>query len=270
MLSKTLASLVAIIGLAIAASPASAAGFKGVIVAKDPSRSAVAVASANGAIHTVRSAKAPALRVGQRLAASGSRLGDGTYRAATLRVTGRAKTTRLRGTVVRYERAQQRLIVAAGSMTFALRSHASARALASRANRTPRAGDQIVAIVNVSTGTPLATTVTTVGHLGTLEVEGIVTKLDAGSIELVVAKSGFVTIALPAGFTLPAGLAIFDLVSLKVAVSTTGVLTLVSVAAHENDGDDEHADDDEDDEDEHEHEDELEDDEPGDDAGSDD
>ena len=106
------------------------------------------------------------------------------------------------------------------------------------------------------------------------------TKLDAGSIELVVAKSGFVTIALPAGFTLPAGLAIFDLVSLKVAVSTTGALTLVSVAAHENEGDDEHADENDDDdehgdesdehEDEHADDDELEDDEPGEDAGSDD
>ena len=235
MLRKSLVLLATLAGLAVAASPASAAGFKGVIVAKDPSRSSVAIASANGAIHTFRSAKAPGLRVGQRVSASGSRLGDGTYRAATLRVTGRAKTTKLRATVVRYQRAQRRFIVAGGSSTFALHNRSSVRALASRSDETPKSGDQIVATVNVSTGTPQATTLTTVGHLGTLELEGIVTKLDAGSIELIVAKSGFVTIAIPAGFTLPVGLAIFDAVSFKVDVSTSGALTLVSVESQEND-----------------------------------
>lgn len=254
MLRKILVLLVAIVGLTVAASPASAAGFKGVIVAKDSSRSAVAVASANGAIHTFRSAKAPGLRVGQRVSASGSRLGDGTYRAATLRVTGQAKTTRIRGAVVLYQRAQQRLLVAGGSSTFAVRTRTSARALASRGDHTPKPGDQIVATVNVSSGTPQATTITTLGHLGTLEVEGIVTKLGAGSIELLVAKSGYVTIALPAGLTLPVGLAVFDAVSLKVAVSTTGVLTLVSVEAEEH-GDDDHEDDEHEDEDDDDHDD---------------
>ena len=246
MLRKTIALLVTIAGLAVAASPASAAGFKGVVVAKDSSRSAVAVASANGAIHTFRSAKAQGLRVGQSVSASGSRLGDGTYRTATLRVTGQAKTTRVRGTVVRYQKAQRRLLVAGGSMTFALQNRASARALASRADDTPKPGDQIVATVNVSTGTPLATTVTTLGHLGTLEVDGIVTKLDTGSIQLLVAKAGYVTIALPAGFVLPAGLAVFDEVSLKVDVSTTGALTLVSVEAQENDQEDDQNDEEDD------------------------
>lgn len=252
MLRRTIAVLVALAALAVAASPASAAGFKGVIVAKDAPRSAVAVASATGTIHTYRSAKAAGLRVGQVVSASGTRIGDGTYRAATLRVTGRATTARIRATVVRYQKAQRRYLVSGGSTTFALGSRTSSRALASRAEDTPKPGDQITAKVDVSTGAPQATAVTTVGHLGTLEFEGIVTKLDAGSIELVVAKAGFVTIALPAGFALPAGLAVFDAVSLKVSVSTTGALTLVSVendenddhGDHEDDGDDDHEDDD--------------------------
>jgi hypothetical protein len=244
---KIVALLVAVAGLAVAASPASAAGFKGVVVAKDAGRSAVAVASANGAIHTFRSAKAPGLRVGQVVAASGSKLADGTYRAATLRVVGQARTTRLRATVIRNQKAQRRLLVSGGSTTFVLRSRAAARALASRGEDGPKPGDEITAKVDLSTGTPTTTTVTTVGHLGTLELEGIVTKLDAGSIELIVAKSGFVTIALPAGFTLPPGLAVFDAVSIKVAVSTTGALTLVSVENDENDDHGDRADDDDDD-----------------------
>lgn len=239
MLRRTLVVLVTLAGLAVAASPASAASFKGVIVAKDAPRSAVAVASANGTIHTFRSAKARGLRVGQVVSASGTKLGDGTYRAATLRVTGHAKTARIRATVVRNQKAQRRFLVSGGQTTFALRSRTSARALASRSDEGPKPGDVIAAKVDVSTGAPLATTVTTVGHLGTLEFEGIVTKLDAGSIELLVAKAGFVTIALPAGFTLPVGLAVFDAVSLKVEVSPTGALTLVSV---ENDENDDHGD----------------------------
>ena len=69
----------------------------------------------------------------------------------------------------------------------------------------------------------------TLGRLGVLEVEGILTKIDAGSIELIVAKTGFVTLALPAGFVLPAGLAQFDAVKVHVAVGTDGKLTLLSL-----------------------------------------
>ncbi len=80
-----------------------------------------------------------------------------------------------------------------------------------------------------------------------LEVEGILTKIEAGSIELIVAKTGFVTLALPAGFVLPAGLAQFDAVKAHVAVGTDGKLTLLSIRSDDdNDRDDDQVDDDED------------------------
>ena len=107
----------------------------------------------------------------------------------------------MRAVVVRWQKAQKRLLVTAGGSTFAL-SRKATRALASSSEHGLRAGDQITATVNLTTATPVATSVSTVGRLGVLEVEGILTKIEAGSIELIVAKTGFVTLAPPPGFVL--------------------------------------------------------------------
>ena len=54
-----------------------------------------------------------------------------------------------------------------------------------------------------------------------------------------VAKAGFVTLALPAGFVLPAGVAQFDEVEAHVAVGTDGKLTLLSLQSDDEDDRDE-------------------------------
>lgn len=259
---RTLTLFALAAGLLAAAAPASAAtAWKGVVVAKDAHRGTVVTASANGAVRTTRSAKAASLKVGQRLAVTGNRLADGTFTAASIKVTGRAKTARVKAVVVSWQKAQRRLLVSAGGSTFALRRNSKARTLSSVAEAGPQPGDQIAATVSVATGTAQATAVTTVGHLGTIEVEGIVTQLVAGaSIQLIVAKAGFVTFALPAGFVLPTGLAVFDEVSAKVSVGVDGKLTLLELETegtedhhHGDDGDDDDEDeDDHDDEDDHE------------------
>ncbi len=249
---RTLTLFALAAGLLAAAAPASAAtAWKGVVVAKDSQRGTVVTASANGAVRTTRSTKAASLKVGQRLAVTGSRLADGTFKAASIKVTGRAKTARVKAVVVSWQKAQRRLLVSAGGSTFALTRSSKARTLSSVVETGPQPGDQIAATVSVTTGTPQATAVTTVGHLGTIEVEGIVTQLVAGaSIQLIVAKAGFVTFALPAGFVLPTGLAVFDEVSAKVSVGVDGKLTLLKLESDGNDdGDDEHDEDDDDDDD---------------------
>ena len=237
-MKRILVLLAVAAGLLAAATPASAAAWKGTVVAKDNGRSAVVTASANGVVRTARSSKARSLQIGQRLTVTGTKLADGTYKAATVRVTGRAKSARLKAVVVHYQKAQRRMLVSAGGSTFALPRSKNRRTLASASAATPAPGDQIVATVNLAAGTPQATSVTTVGHLGTLEVEGIVTKLDAVSLELVVAKAGFVTFALPAGFVVPAGLKVFDEVKLIVAVGTDGKLTLIAIQGDEAKDDD--------------------------------
>jgi hypothetical protein len=246
-MKRMLVLLVAVTGLLVAASPASAATtWKGVVVAKDAKRGTVVTASAGGVVRTARSANAHTFKIGQRLDVRGIALGDGTFKAATVRANGRAKTAKVRGVVVRWQKAQKRLLVSAGGSTFAL-SRKATRTLSSSSGHAPRPGDQITAIVNLTTATPLAMSVSTVGRLGVLEVEGILTKIEAGSIELVVAKAGFVTLALPAGFVLPAGIAQFDEVTVHVAVGTDGKLTLLSIRGDdENNRDDDDNDEDED------------------------
>jgi hypothetical protein len=241
--------LVAALAAAGQASAAPATAWKGVIVAKDVKRGTLVTASADGTARTVRSAKARTLTLGQRLDVRAARLSDGTFKVVTLKATGRVKTTRLKAVVVRNQRAQHRLLVSAGGSTFSLGRKASIRSFASASASGLQAGDRIQASVTVTPGSVHATSVTTVGHLGVLEVEGILTKVAADSIELVVAKAGFVTLALPAGFTLPAGIAAFDEVEVHVAVGTDGKLTVVSIEdedADRNDDDGVDVDEDED------------------------
>ena len=235
-MKRMLVLLFAATGLLVAAGPASAAtAWKGVVVAKDAKRGTVVTASAGGVVRTVRSAQT--FKLGQRLDVRGTALADGTFNAVSVKATGRAKTARVRAAVVRWQQAQKRLLVSAGGSTFAL-SRKATRTLSSSTEHAPRPGDQIAATVTFTTATPQATSVSTVGRIGVLEVEGLLTKIEAGSIELVVARTGFVTLALPAGFALPAGLAQFDAVRVHVAVGTDGKLTLLSIGDDRNNRDD--------------------------------
>ena len=245
-MKRMLVLLFAVTGLLVAVSPASAAtAWKGVVVAKDVKRGTVVTASAGGVVRTARSANAHAFRIGQRLDVRATALGDGTFKAATVKANGRARAAKVKAVVVRWQKAQKRLLVSAGGSTFAL-SRTATRTLASSSEHAPRPGDQIMATVSLTTATPLATSVSTLGRLGVLEVEGILTKIEAASIELVVAKAGFVTLAVPAGFVFPAGLAQFDAVKAHVAVGTDGKLTLLSIRSDDdNDRVDEDEDEDE-------------------------
>jgi hypothetical protein len=241
-MKRTLVLLALAAGLLVAAAPATAApatAWKGVVVAKDVKRGTVVTSSANGVARTTRTPKARTLKLGQRLDVRATALADGTFKALSIKSSGRAKTVRIKAVVIRNQRAQKRLLVSAGGSTFAL-SRSSARTLSSVVESGPRPGDQINATLNVAGATVLATVVSTIGHLGVLEVEGILTKIDAGSIELIVAKAGFVTLALPTGFVLPTGLKVFDEVKAHVAVGTDGKLSLLSIQSDdESDRDDE-------------------------------
>lgn len=223
-------------GLLVVAAPATAAppaAWKGVVVAKDVGRGTVVTVSANGVARTARTPSARTLKVGQRLAVRATSLADGTFKARSLRAFGRAKTVRMRAVVVRNQQAQKRLLVSAGGSTFALVRGSKGRTLSSLVQSGPRPGDQINATLNVVGGTPHATSVNTIGRLGALEVEGLLTKIEAASIELVVARTGFVTVALPTGFTMPAGISAFDEVKAHVTVGTDGKLSLLSIQSDE-------------------------------------
>lgn len=211
--------LLALLVSLFAAGEASAASWKGVVVAKDGSRGTVVTASADGTVHTIRASAAGKLRLGQRLRVRANKRADGTFDAVAVTKDGRARTARVKVVVVRNQHAQRRLLVSAAGSTFALR----------RGDARLRAGDRIAAAVTISPTSVQATSVQTLGRLGVLEVQGILTKLAADSIELVVAKAGFVTLGVPAGLTLPAGISVFDKVEVLVAVGVDGKLTLLAI-----------------------------------------
>lgn len=225
---KRLLPLVALLVAGSAPAGAGTASWQGVVVSKDPARKAVATASAGGTVRTLRApARFASLRVGQRLDVNARALADGTYASTSLRVRGRAAHARLRAVVVQYQRRAQRYIVSAGRSTFALRLARGRLLAAAEDVPATQPGTQITATVDVTGATPTTQQVTTVGRVGTLRIEGIVVEAGAGTLKLVVAKAGFVTVSVPSGLDV-SSIKQFDPVTLQVAVGTDGSFTLLS------------------------------------------
>jgi hypothetical protein len=219
---------------------ASAAGWKGVVVAKDVKRGTVVTASARGKIRTLRApAKARTLAVGQRVDVKARPLADGTFAARSVRVLGRAARATIRAAVVRHQARLGRTILSAGESAFAVRT-SPGRAL-SAASDGLAPGDVIVAVVDVTGGELEAEHVEEVDHAEALELEGIVTGVSRAGLDLAVVHRGLVRVGVPAGFLLPA-LEPGDEVEAVVAVGEGGALTLMALE-RENRGHGSHDDD---------------------------
>src|SRR5262245_48475975 len=110
-----LVALVVFAGWATAA--AGAATFKGSVVGRDAKRGAIAVAAANGSVHTVRVAHLRSL--GARVTVRAARRSDGTFRATHVATSGRASHARVHGVVVRS--VASRTFLSAGGSVFSVR-----------------------------------------------------------------------------------------------------------------------------------------------------
>jgi hypothetical protein len=248
-----------------ASAQAAAPSWGGVVVAKDASRKAVIVALPGGAVRTVRSTM-PLTRfaVGARVSTRGARLADGTFKAAAMKITGKASRGVVRGVIVRVDRANARFLLSAGGSVFAVGRDALRTSRLTRTTQssgTPDVGDRVEMELTIADGALKAAAVQTVGQATTLELEGIVTGNVPGRLTLAVAHRGLVDVVVPAGtpaLTFAAG----DQVELLVTVDGNGVFTLVSGSTDDESGevgddddedgddDDEGDDDDDDDEDE--------------------
>ena len=219
---------------AVLALPATASAFRGVAVAKDQARHSVVVAAKGGVVRTVRApGRLASIRLGHGVTYSARRLSDGTFRATSIHSTSLARHAVLRGVVVRNQRRLHRVLLTAGGTVLSVR--APARGFAS--NRGPRAGDRVEVRVSVSGSGLIATSLTTLGHSGTMELEGIFLSATADTLRLAVEHRGEVFVAIPAGFQLPQ-LQPGDEIELIVDVDAAGAFTLVSVQTDdENDGD---------------------------------
>jgi hypothetical protein len=214
---------------------AGAAGFRGVVIAKDTARKAVVTASADGTVRTVRlHGGFKRLRVGLRVSVRGVQLPDGTFGAASVRRLAKARHAHVRATVVR--RLGSRIALSAGGSVFALRLRGG-KAAASLRGSGLRPGDRLDLKTRVR-GNGLEChegDVEKIGHDGQLELEGIylATGKD-GAIELAVVHRGRVYVKVPDGVEVPA-FAPGDEIALVVTVEADGSFTLVK-AENEDDG----------------------------------
>ncbi len=232
---KRIALLALLVAAALLPAAAEAATpWNGVVVTTDAHRGTAVTASAGGLVRTLRlSLGAARLRAGYRISVKALPLADGTFASLGVRVTGRATSARVRGVVVGYQRKLARTLVSAGGSVFAYRAGASRT---TAAVSEPKPGDKIVAEVSLKDGGNLvATSISTVGHAGMVELEGIFTKLDGARLELAAVERGLVSVAVPAGVTLPA-LKPGDEITVIAEIGADGSFTLVSLDAKDSDG----------------------------------
>jgi hypothetical protein len=225
--------------LAVAAAvpgAADAATVKGTVVAKDANRGTVVTAARGGAVKTLRAAHAKRYRIGQRIVARASAQPDGTFAASgkVKRLRGKARTARVRATVVR--RAGGRYLVSAGSSTFAIGKRASAAAAGSAA--APQAGDIIDAKLRLAGGRATGQRLRTVGEASMLEIEGIFVDAGAGVLRIAVERRGLVTVTVPEGTAVSATAG--DEVEAIVSVEDDGSFALVALRTDDDDEGDDH------------------------------
>jgi hypothetical protein len=163
----------------------------------------------------------------------GVKLPDGTFSAAAVRTLGKARDTRVRGTVVRQLAA--RLVMSAGGSVFALRL--AGKQGASKSGVKP--GDKVDCNVRFKGGSPETRKdgVKKIGHDGRLVLEGIYLSTDEeGTIELAVIHQGRVFVNVPENVEVPnfeAG----DEIALVVTVEDDGSFTLVKGQTENGPGD---------------------------------
>jgi hypothetical protein len=171
-------------------------------------------------------AKAALARIGARVGVRGVRLHDGTIRVSQLRVLGRVHRVTIHGVVVRQLRS--RTLVATGGSTIAVH-HTPIRLVASaRDHGGLSAGEVADFQVRIGDDDELveAAPPTPLGQTANVQVEGKVVSVSP----LVVSLEGLpVTVTVPSGTTLPAGLAAGERIELTVTVGDGNVFTLVSV-----------------------------------------
>lgn len=185
---KKLAFIAAVVGVAaVFPTSAFATGYKGIVVGHSPG--SLAVATPNGAVHTVSTRAHP--RIGSRVAVA----------ATAVRVIGAARRAHIRGVVVR--RVGSTTFVAGGHSLLALHS---GRALSSADDHSqPSTGSVIDTTASVAGGQLIAGPTQVVGQMGSIQVQAVVVGVAPGVLTLSV-NGATLPVALPAGIQLPSTL----------------------------------------------------------------
>ena len=117
----------------------------GVVLKVQPASHIVAVAGSATRVSIVHTTAAARLHVGQRIAVSARKLGNGTLRASNVRVVGRAHTVRFRGLLL--AKSSTRLVVSAGGAVITL--HRGSRSTSSARDSGPPVGSTVGVLATV-------------------------------------------------------------------------------------------------------------------------
>jgi hypothetical protein len=223
---KVLAPFALLLALAVTAQ-ARAAGFHGTVIAKQPQRGTLVLAGRGGIGLTVHARTRAAL--GSRVSLRGSRLRDGTIRAARLTVLSRTRHALIRGVVVRH--LARSTIVATGRSVITIHHHTARRPASSSDHGGLRPGTIADFRVRIDDDDLFENHATVVGQAGDVEIEGALVSV---SPLLVSVERLPITITVPATVTLPVGLAAGQRIELIVHVTAPNVFTLVAIEEVEN------------------------------------
>jgi hypothetical protein len=222
--------LVTIVAALAVAAPAQARSgtVRGTVLALHTQRGTLVLARASGAGLTVHGATAH-VRVGDRVLVQTTAPRDGTFRAAHLRVLSHERRAIVRGVVMR--RLARSTLVATGHSIVRIRSGATRNTASARDHGDLRIGEIGEFRIRFDDDDLFAEHVQAVGQAGNVRIEGAVVSVSP----FVVSLEGLpITITVPTGITLPAGLAAGDRIELTVQAGTGNVFTLVSIDEVEN------------------------------------
>ena len=207
----------------------------GVVLKVQPESHLVAVSRSATRVSLVHTSVAARLHVGQRVALTAHRLGNGTLRATKIRIVGRAHTVRFRGLLL--VRTRTHLLVSADGAVLSVRR--GGRFTSSARNGLPRVGSQIA--VQATFGAH--------DELDEHDVVVVAPMAPGGSLEgwltvgttTVTISSEHLTLVLnvPVGFDLTR-FATGDEVFATFAQQSDGTLTLTRLARDDDERDDDH------------------------------
>ncbi len=198
---------------------------RGTVVATNAARHTLVV-STGRALDTVRFATARAAErtsLGVRVRVAAIKLADGTFRALTVRTTGRARAAVVRGTVV--SSSARELLVSGGGSVVAIAS-------VGRHAHTSGSSPVVGAVVDVGVSIhPTGLDETSLDQTGTssfIGLEGTLSSLSSTSLVIAVEDGALTTVQIPASITLPTTIKAGDQVELQVAYANQ-VFTLVTI-----------------------------------------
>ena len=234
--------VLAAVTAALAASPASAATFRGTVIHKNRSAHKFVLATSSGRLVVVRSTKAT--RVGRIVRVSAVR-SSGTWRARSVLSLGSRRHARLRGTVTYTSRSRKAFTISTkGASVLVHQRRVRGRSARAASDTMPAAGEQVAVDSTIDDNDDLeADDVKSEGQDGDgMEIEGKVLSVDQAKRQISVSaddddESGdAVTVNVPESFDF-SQFKVGNEVELKVTKGTDGSYTLTKAESDDENDD---------------------------------